>query len=84
MGDSAVEVPDPAAGVRLSDLVTRLSYAADLGLGQPLAHRMRKTTIATRLGDLAALSAADRVAAFYVSLIANVYCHADVSRRVRR
>lgn len=39
-------------GVRVAELVAALSYAADLGLGQPLAHCMRQTVIALRLADL--------------------------------
>ena len=39
--------------VRVAELVATLSYAADLGLGQPLSHCMRQTVIALRLADLA-------------------------------
>jgi hypothetical protein len=37
-------VPEQAV-VPVSELVTTLSYAADLGLGQPLAHCMRNTNV---------------------------------------
>ena len=40
-------------GVRIAELVATLSYAADLGLGQPMAHCMRQTVIALRMADLA-------------------------------
>ena len=33
-----------------------LSYAADLGLGQPMEHCLRQTVIALRLADLAGAS----------------------------
>jgi hypothetical protein len=39
--------------IRLAELVATLSYAADLGLGQPMAHCMRQTVIALRLAELA-------------------------------
>jgi HD-GYP domain-containing protein (c-di-GMP phosphodiesterase class II) len=65
------------ARVRVSELVAALSYAADLGLGQPLAHCMRKTALALRMADLFDATAADREATFYAGLMANVYCHAD-------
>src|SRR5437868_4667907 len=42
----------PTDGVRVAELVATLSYAADLGLGQPMAHCMRQTVIALRLADL--------------------------------
>ena len=42
-----------AGGVRIAELVATLSYAADLGLGQPMEHCLRQTVIALRLADLA-------------------------------
>jgi hypothetical protein len=32
--------PQAGSGVRIAELVATLSYAADLGLGQPMAHCM--------------------------------------------
>jgi len=71
---------DPTV-VRLSELVTALSYVTDLGLGQPLAHCMRKTVIALRMADLLGADAAEREATFYTGLMANVYCHADAAEQ---
>jgi len=70
-----------AEDVRLAELVATLSYAADLGLGQPLAHCMRKTVIALRMADLLGVSDAEREATYYTGLMANVYCHADASEQ---
>jgi HD-GYP domain-containing protein (c-di-GMP phosphodiesterase class II) len=67
--------------VRLGELVATLSYAADLGLGQPLAHCMRKTVIALRMADLVGATPADREATFYTGLLANAYCHADAAEQ---
>jgi HD-GYP domain-containing protein (c-di-GMP phosphodiesterase class II) len=63
--------------VRLAELVASLSYAADLGLGQPLAHCMRQTVIALRLADLAGATDAEREATYYLGLMFNAFCHAD-------
>ena len=71
----------PEAGVRIAELVATLSYAADLGLGQPMEHCMRQTVIALRLADLAGASAADREATYYLGLLMNVYCHADAAEQ---
>jgi HD domain len=68
-------------GVRLAELVATLSYAADLGLGQPMAHCMRQTVIALRLADLAATTAPEREATYYLGLMSNAYCHADASEQ---
>jgi len=70
-------------GVRVAELVATLSYAADLGLGQPLAHCMRQTAIALRLADLAGASEREREATYYLGLMINAYCHADASEQAR-
>src|ERR1041384_7914571 len=70
-----------AAGVRVAELVASLSYAADLGLGQPIQHCIRQTVIASRLADLAGASAGDREATYYLGLLLNVYCHADAAEQ---
>ena len=68
-------------GVRLAELVATLSYAADLGLGQPMAHCMRQTVIALRLAELAGATDAEREATYYLGLMFNVYCHADAAEQ---
>src|SRR5689334_11580827 len=68
-------------GVRLAELVASLSYAADLGLGQPLAHCMRQTVIALRLADLAGATDAEREATYYLGLMFNAFCHADAAEQ---
>jgi hypothetical protein len=42
--------------VRIAEVVATLSYAADLGLGQPMAHCMRQTVVALRLAELVGAS----------------------------
>jgi putative nucleotidyltransferase with HDIG domain len=63
--------------------VATLSYAADLGLGQPLEHSMRQTVIALRLADLIGASDRDRAATYYLGLLMNTYCHADAAEQSR-
>ena len=60
-----------------------LSYAADLGLGQPMAHCMRQTVIALRLAGLAGASGRELEATYYLGLMMNVYCHADASEQAK-
>ena len=60
-----------------------LSYVADLGLGQPMAHCMRKTVIALRLAGLAGASGRELEATYYLGLMMNVYCHADASEQAK-
>ena len=74
--------PD-GGGVRIAELVATLSYAADLGLGQPMEHCLRQTVIALRLADLVEADAEDREATYYLGLLSNAYCHADASEQAR-
>ena len=69
--------------MRIAELVATLSYAADLGLGQPMEHCMRQTVIALRLADLIGAGAAEREATYYLGLMMNVYCHADAAEQAR-
>jgi len=72
----------PAAdGVRVVELLGALSYAADLGLGQPMAHCLRQTVIADRLAELLGTDDHDREAAFYLGLLMNTHCHADAAEQ---
>src|SRR6476619_2892261 len=68
-------------GGRLAELVASLSYAADLGLGQPMAHCMRQTVIALRLAELAGATDAEREATYYLGLMFNAFCHADAAEQ---
>lgn len=68
-------------GVRIAELVGALSYAADLGLGQPMDHCLRQTVIARRLAELAAASDRDRATTFYLGLLMNTHCHADAAEQ---
>jgi HD-GYP domain-containing protein (c-di-GMP phosphodiesterase class II) len=70
-------------GVRIAELVATLSYAADLGLGQPMDHCLRQTVIALRLADLAGADHADREATYYLGMLVNSYCHADAAEQAR-
>jgi hypothetical protein len=74
-------VAPEAEGVRIAELVATLSYAADLGLGQPTEHCMRRTVISLRLADLAGANDDDRQATFYLGLMMNAYCHADAAEQ---
>ena len=67
--------------VLIAELVATLSYAADLGLGQPMEHCMRQTVIALRLAGLVDATDTDREATYYLGLLMNVYCHADAAEQ---
>jgi HD-GYP domain-containing protein (c-di-GMP phosphodiesterase class II) len=70
-------------GLRLAELMGALSYAADLGLGQPIEHCMRQTVIALRLADRLGADAEEREATYYVGMLMNAHCHADATEQAR-
>jgi HD-GYP domain-containing protein (c-di-GMP phosphodiesterase class II) len=75
--------PQAGGDVRIAELVAMLSYAVDLGLGQPMAHCMRQTVIALRLAELAGASDRELEATYYLGLMMNVYCHADAAEQAQ-
>ncbi len=74
---------DGPGEVRIAELIATLSYAADLGLGQPMEHCMRHTVMGLRLADLAGASRGDREATYYLGMLVSSYCHADASEQAR-
>jgi hypothetical protein len=72
---------DGSGGVRIAELVATLSYAADLGLGQPMDHCLRQTVIAGRLAELTGATERERATTFYLGLLMNSHCHADAAEQ---
>src|SRR5438034_6475671 len=79
-GVAGVVAPDE---VRIAEVVATLSYAADLGLGQPMAHCMRQTVLALRLAELVGATDHELEATYYLGLMMNVYCHADAAEQTK-
>jgi putative nucleotidyltransferase with HDIG domain len=65
------------ARLRLAEVISALSLATDLGLGQPLAHALRTCVFALRLGR--ALSLSDRGLAdiYYTTLLRFIGCTSE-------
>lgn len=70
------ENPSPPP-LRLAELITALSLATDLGMGQPMEHAFRACALALRLGSYAGLSQSDMSELYYVSLLRFFGCTAD-------
>jgi len=64
-------------GLRLAELVAAFSLGTDLGMGQPMEHVLRAWRIAAGLGERIGLDESERVALYYVALLAWVGCVAD-------
>ena len=63
-----------SGGVRLSEVLTSLSLATDLGFGQPTEHMLRAARIAMRIGDRLALERDALAAVYDVSVLTYVGC----------
>lgn len=68
-------------GTRLAELVASLSFATDLGRGQPMEHSIRRARLALRLADRTGADSDDRIATYYTGLLDGVYCHADANEQ---
>jgi HD-GYP domain-containing protein (c-di-GMP phosphodiesterase class II) len=66
-----------AEELRLAELVAAFSLGTDLGMGQPMEHVLRSWRIAAGLGERIGLDESERVALYYVALLAWVGCVAD-------
>jgi HD-GYP domain-containing protein (c-di-GMP phosphodiesterase class II) len=67
-------------GVRLSAVLSGLSYALDLTEGQRPGHAVRSALIGMRLAEEIALSDADRSALFYALLMKDLGCSSNAAR----
>lgn len=68
------------AEVRLSEVLSALSYALDLTEGQPPGHTLRSCLIGMRLADVLGVPQADRSALFYALLLKDAGCSTNAAR----
>src|SRR5688572_23694120 len=65
------------AELRLAELVTALSLATDLGMGQPMEHALRTCLLSLRLGETLGLGPPHLQHLYYVALLRFLGCTAD-------
>jgi len=68
------------SSVKLSDVLSAMSYALDLTEGQPLGHAARSCLIGMRLGEELRLSADERSDLFYALLMKDAGCSSNSAR----
>lgn len=71
---------DELAEVRLSEVVSALSYALDITEGQPQGHAVRTCLIGMRIGEALLLTASERSALFYALLLKDLGCSSNAAR----
>jgi HD-GYP domain-containing protein (c-di-GMP phosphodiesterase class II) len=74
--------PD-GAEVRLSEVVSALSYALDITEGQHPGHAVRTCLIGMRIADVVRLSPDERSALFYALLLKDLGCTSNAARLTR-
>lgn len=75
--------PGPAArpeAIRLSEVLSALTYALDITEGQPEGHAVRTCLIGMRLGETLGLPARQRSALFYALLLKDLGCSSNAAR----
>ena len=72
--------PPDAGELRLSEVVSALSYALDITEGQPEGHAVRTCLIGMRLAREIYLSPKQRSALFYALLLKDLGCSSNASR----
>jgi HD-GYP domain-containing protein (c-di-GMP phosphodiesterase class II) len=70
---------DPSGDIRLSEVISALSYALDLTEGQPEGHSVRTCLIGMRIGREIGLDAAASSSLFYALLLKDAGCSSNAA-----
>lgn len=70
----------PGDGVRLSEVVSALSYALDLTEGQPMGHSVRTAMIGMRIGEVLGITDDQKSALYYALLLKDLGCSSNAAR----
>jgi HD-GYP domain-containing protein (c-di-GMP phosphodiesterase class II) len=70
----------PEGGVRISEIISALSYALDLTEGRPMGHSVRSCLIGMRLAGHIGMSVADQGHLFYSLLLKDAGCSSNSSK----
>jgi putative nucleotidyltransferase with HDIG domain len=73
-------VTAPDTGLRLSEVLSALSYALDITEGQLEGHSVRSCLIGMRIGEALGLDSQDRSALFYSLLLKDAGCSSNAAR----
>lgn len=72
--------PSGAVKLRVSEIISALSYALDLTEGQPMGHSVRACMIGMRIGRHIGLGTADLADLYYALLLKDAGCSSNSSR----
>src|SRR5690349_17687229 len=66
--------------IRLSEVISALSYALDVTEGQPMGHAVRSCAIGMRIGEEVGLDAGERSSLFYALLLKDAGCSSNAAK----
>ena len=66
--------------IRLSEVISALSYALDVTEGQPMGHAVRSCAIGMRIGEEIGLDAPQRSSLFYALLLKDAGCSSNAAK----
>ncbi len=66
--------------IRLSEIVSALSYALDLTEGQPIGHAVKTCVLGMRLADELQLSSTEKADLYYALLLKDMGCSSNAAR----
>src|SRR6202166_4903156 len=69
-----------ATQLRMSDLISALSYALDLTEGQPMGHAVKCCLLSMRLADILQLPVQQRSDLYYATLLKDAGCSSNAAR----
>lgn len=72
--------PSPGTSVRMSEVISSMSYALDIVEGQPEGHAVRSCLLGMRLAEELRLDAAQRSALFYALLLKDLGCASNAAK----
>jgi len=76
----SVEHTEVPSSIRLSDIISALSYALDLTEGQPMGHSVRACMVGMRIAQQIGVSVDDQADLYYALLLKDAGCSSNASR----
>jgi putative nucleotidyltransferase with HDIG domain len=76
----ALGASEVRSSIRLSEVISALSYALDLTEGQPMGHSVRSCVIGMRIGKQIGLTLEDQADLYYTLLLKDAGCSSNASR----
>ena len=78
--NSREPIPIPNDTVRVSEVLSAMSFALDLTEGQPMGHALRSCLIGVRLGEALGLNLEERRDLYYALLLKDAGCSSNSAR----